>query len=118
MCQLLRVVNIRADFVDALSALRGDLGRADEEVNLFLDYKNLLAQRSLGSLDCLARTKEAVQPLSEGIASGLQLALLIFTLHCVRLQRRRLPLLNVCPFHGFITGPRATSPIGACMPGV
>ena len=85
MCQLLRVVNIRADFVDALSALRGDLGRADEEVNLFLDYKNLLAQRSLGSLDCLARTKEAVQPCSKGVASVPQLALIVFALLCVRL---------------------------------
>jgi len=62
--------------------------------------------------------------LSEVVANGLQLALLVFALNCVLLKRRGFPLLNVCPVPGFTTEPgatapiEATAPIGACAPGV
>ena len=61
MCQLLCVVSLRAYFVNAVNALRGDLSQADEEVNLFLDCNNLIAQCGLGSVDCLALTIDAIQ---------------------------------------------------------
>ena len=116
--QLECVVDIRAKPVDPMCARATDLSRADEVIHLPLDRGDLLTERAASGLDGLSAPRQAFKVCSEVVTFCLQLALLVFTLHCVRLQRRRLPLLNVCPFHGFITEPRATSPIGACSPGV
>ena len=70
------------------------------------------------SLDGVPAPRQTLEVCSEVVTFGLEGALLIFALRCIRLQRPGFPLLNVCPVHGFITEPRASVPVGACAPGV
>ena len=72
----------------------------------------------MSSLDGVPAPRQTLEVCSEVVTFGLEGALLVFALHCVRLQRCGFPLLNVCPVHGFITEPGASVPIGACAPGV
>ena len=87
-------------------------------IHLPLDRGDLLTERAASRLDGVSAPRQALKVCSKAVAFGLQLALLVFALNCVLLQRRGFPLLNVCPVHGFTTEPGACVPIGACAPGV
>ena len=78
----------------------------------------MLTEGAASSLDGVPAPRQTLKVCGEVVAFGLEGALLVFTLHCVRLQRRGFPLLNVCPVHGFVTEPGATAPIGVCTPSV
>ena len=87
-------------------------------IHLPLDRGDLLTERAASRLDGVPAPRQTLEVCSEVVTFGLEGALLVFALHCVRLQRCGFPLLNVCPVHGFITEPGASVPIGACTPGV
>ena len=77
-----------------------------------------LAELVLDGSDGPSSAGQAIELGHEAVSGSLQLLLLCAADNGKFLKWGRIPFKNIKPVHGFITGPRATSPIGACSPGV